>query len=121
MKVIAQFEPNLKTQYALNKIPDEVLYAVAKETLDMTYSKEYFPKKTTTMERSSMSGGVRGGNHEYYIGSFTDYASRVWNYPQETTNWTNPLSKSQWYAYTLKHFGQLIIDTAVTKAWKDNL
>lgn len=121
MEIIAQFEPNLKTEMNLQNLPDEILYTVAKNTLDMTASKEYFPRKSSDLERSSIGAGVRGSNKEYYIGSFTDYASYVWNYPQETTNWTNPNSKSQWYVYTLKMYGQTILDNAVKQEWKENM
>lgn len=121
MEVIAKFEPDLNTERNLNRLPDEILYTIAKEVLDMTDSKEYFPKRSSDLERSSMANGVRGENGEYYIGSFTEYASYVWNMPQEDTNWTNPNSKSQWYAYTLKENGQLILDTAVNREWKENM
>ena len=119
MEVKASFEPNILTERKLKEIPNDVLYAVAKETLDMTLSKNYIPFKSGDMNRSSASGGVRTCEGGYYIGSFTDYATRVWNLPQETTNWTNKDSKSKWYAYTLKVHGKTILDTAVNQAWKD--
>lgn len=120
MQVIAKFEPNLKTERNLSKLPDQVVFGVAKNTLDLTISKEFIPRKSKDMLRSSEAGGVRGSNSQYYIGSFTDYASYVWKMPQ-STNWTNKQSKSQWYAYTLKVYGKTILDNAVNKAWKDNM
>lgn len=121
MEVTATFEPNIKTEKALDKLPDDILYIVARETLDLTDSLQYFPVLSGDLERSSMSNGVRECSGGYYIGSFTDYSSHVWNLPQETTNWTNPTTKSHWYAYTLKTYGQLIIDTAVNHAWKEDM
>ena len=121
MEVKAEFEPNLKTQNGLKNLPNAFLYTVAKETLDMTDSLQYFPVKRGVLERTSMAVGVKGTEGGYYIGSFTEYASRVWDLPQETTNWTNPNTKSKWYAYTLKNYGQLIIDTAIERAWKENV
>lgn len=121
MEIIATFEPDLKTERNLNRLPDEILYTIAKEVLDMTDSLEYFPKDSGDLERSSMAAGVRGESGEYYIGSFVDYASHVWNMSQTDTQWTNPKSKSKWYAYTLKTHGQLILDTAVNREWKENM
>lgn len=121
MEVIATFEPNLKTEHNLEKLPGEVMYTIAREVLDVTDSLQYFPVLSGTLERSSMASGVRGQDNEYYIGSFTEYSSIVWNLPQETTNWTNPTTKSQWYAYTLKKYGQIILDTAINQTWKENM
>lgn len=119
MQVIAKFEPNVITEQKLKRIPNEVLFAVAKQTLDMTISNRYMPFKSGDMQKSSASGGVKTCEGGCYIGSFTDYATRVWNLPQETTNWTNTDSKSKWYAYTLKVHGKTILDSAVSQAWKD--
>ena len=121
MNVSVEFQWNDKTKRGLQKIPDDILYIIARQTLDYTTSLQYFPKKSGVMERSSLGAGVRGSSGDFYIGSFTKYASTVWNYPQEGTNWTNPNSKSQWYAYTLKKFGQTIIDNAIAKSWKENM
>lgn len=121
MEITTEFQWNEKTRKGLNKVPDDILYSVARMTLDYTVSQKLIPRDTGKMERSSISGGVRGSSGDFYIGSFTNYASRVWNLPQATTNWTNPTSKSQWYAYTLKKYGTSIIDNSINKSWKENM
>lgn len=124
MQVVAQFEPNVKTNKALNKLPDDVLYGIARETLDM--SVKFIPmsigtKTSSNLRRTSVAGGVREDNDGYYIGSFTEYASHVWNMNDSTTNWSTPNTHSQWYARTLRLYGQVILDTAINHAWKDNM
>lgn len=122
MQVIAKFEPNVITEQKLKKIPNEVLFAVAKQTLD--FSIPSIPmsvgKATSgTLRRTSVQGGVRQCDGGYYIGSFTDYATRVWNLDDNTTNWSTPGTHSQWYARTLKNKGKVILDNAVNQVWKD--
>lgn len=121
LEIEAKLEWNTKTYENLKKLPDETLFAMAKQTLDLTVSKEFIPMDTHRMKNSSVAGGVRGSNGDYYIGSYTSYASSVWRMPQDTTNWTNDKSKSQWFAYTLNRYKQTIIDTAINKTWKDNM
>lgn len=124
MEVVAKFEPNLKVEQSLKRLPDEVMFAIAKETLD--FSIPHIPMSNIknhsgTLRRSSGRGesGVHKTGEGYYIGSFTDYASRVWKMDDATTNWTTSNTHSQWFAYTLKRYGKTIIDNAVKQAWKD--
>ena len=121
MEITCSVEWNTKTLTGLHRIPDGTLYTIAKETLEMTISKEYIPWRTGDMMFSSVGNGVRGSNGDYYIGSFTNYASYVWVMPQNSTNWTNPNSKSKWYAYTLKNHQKTIIDNAINKTWKKEM
>ena len=125
MEVIATFEPNLKTEHNLEKLPGEVMYAIAKQTLDMTIPSIPMSIGLPTsgaLRRTSMSAGVLSdGYNEYHIGSFTEYASHVWNLNDTTTNWTTTDTHSQWYARTLKQHGKLIIDNAVNRTWKENM
>lgn len=123
-QVVATFEPNIKTEKNLNKLPNEVLYVIAKETLDMTIP--HIPmsvgKATSgSLRRTSASGGVRSGYGGWYIGSYTDYATHVWNMDDNKTNWTTPDTHSEWYARTLKKSGQVILDTAVNRSWKETM
>ena len=118
MEITYEFQWNRGAKLFLTRIPDEILYGIAKQTLDMTISKEYIPWRTGDMMLSSASEGVRGGNGDYWIGSYTNYASSVWKMPQSTTNWTNTKSKAKWYAYTLRHHEKTIIDNAINKSWK---
>lgn len=122
MDVTFEFQWNNKTLNGLNKIPDDILYTIARQTLDMSVN--IIPKsvgKATSgnLRRTSLIGAVRGGNGDYYIGSYTRYAKRVWNMNDTTTNWSTPNTHSQWYARTLKTNGKLILDNAINKSWKE--
>lgn len=124
MEVIASFEPNVLTEKKMKRIPNEVMFAVAKETLDMSIP--HIPMSDTvnhagTLRRSSGRGesGVHPIDNGCYIGSFTDYASYVWNMDDMTTNWTTSDTHSQWYAWTLKQYGKVILENAVNETWKD--
>ena len=118
------FEENQQVKKALKEMPDDFLYSVAKQTLDISYP--YIPMSNLknhagTLRRSTISGGVRGADKDYYIGSYTAYASHVWSMNDNTTNWTTPNTHSQWFARVLKEKGQGIIEQAISQAWKENM
>ena len=113
---------NTKVQNGLKRIPDDVLYGIAKQTLDM--SQPYIPMSNTpnhkgTLRRATMSGGVRGGSGDYYIGSYTNYASSVWK--MENVNWTTPGTNNKWFARTLKKHQATITNNAVNQAWRKDM
>lgn len=118
-----KFEPNLKTEKGLKKIPDDVLYSIARQTLDLSYTTIPLSgeKNAGKLRNTSMAHGVRKGYGGYFIGSFTNYAQYVWKMNDERTNWTTPGTHSQWYARTLKEKGKMILDNAVNKTWKENM
>lgn len=117
MEITYEFQWNTKVRLGLKKIPDDILYSVARQTLDLSYP--IIPKDTTTMARSSMSNGVRGGNGDFYIGSFTDYASYVWK--MENVHWTTPGTTNKWFARTLNKNGKTIIDNAINQSWRKDM
>lgn len=124
MEVTYTFEQNERVRKALEEMPDDFLYSVAKQTLDISYP--YIPMSkivghSGTLRRSSIAGGVRGGNKDYYIGSYTAYASHVWSLNDSTTNWTTPGTHSQWFARVLKEKGVGIVEQAINQAWKENM
>ena len=126
MEIVAKFEPNLKTEQNLKRLPDEILFTVARETLD--FSIPQIPMSTMkdhagTLRRSSGRGesGVHKITGGYCIGSYTTYASHVWNMDDLTTNWSTPNTHSKWFAYTLRQYGQTILDNAVKQEWKENM
>ena len=123
MEVTAKFEPNLKTERNLERLPDEVLKAVALQTLDFAYPTIPLSdrKNSGKLRLTSKEHGAQKGYGGYYIGSFTDYASYVWNMDNDRTHWTTKGTGSQWYARTLKKHGKTILNNAVNKAWKDNM
>ena len=83
-------------------IPDKFVYDVARMTLDLVIPT--IPERTGKTRRSTLSGGVRGGNGEYYIGSYTDYAKYPYTMDNVKTHWTTPGTNSYWFReYFLKH------------------
>lgn len=99
---------------------DRIVYNMARVTLD--FSNPHIPYLTGALEKSSMAFGVQGSNKEYGLGytETTPYAKKVWNYPQNGTNWTNPNSYAKWYETTFKNNREKIIEQAVNNA-KENL
>ena len=119
MEITAQFEWNPRTKKGLQKFPGEFLYTVARQTLDISYPT--IPKDTGRMRTTSMAHGVRSSaENEYYIGSYTDYASSVWKMPS-STKWTTLGTNNKWYARTLKKHGKSIIETAINQSWKKEM
>lgn len=124
MEVSVKLVPNTKTQAGLKVIPDRVIHTVARMTLDTARDTDIIPmsppgtKTRGQLRRTSMAGGVRGSNGNYYIGSYTSYASYVWKMP-DSTNWTDKKSNNRWYTRTLKRHGQTITQNAINKTWRD--
>lgn len=123
MDADAELQLNLKVMNGLNKIPDDILYIVARETLDLSQPK--IPKSNTknhagTLRRATSSGGVRGGNGDFYIGSYTNYAKYVWKMP-DSTNWTTPGTNNKWFARTLKQYNSTIINNAINQSWRKEM
>lgn len=123
MDVDAELRLNPKVMGGLKRIPDAVLYTIAKETLD--YSQPITPMSKMknhagTLRRETANGGVKGGNGDYYIGSYTNYAKYVWKMPS-STNWTTPNTNNKWFARALKEHQATIIDNAINKAWRKEM
>ena len=118
MNVNAKIEWNNRVKNGLLVMPDKVLFKVARQTLDL--SRDLIPEDSHTMRKTSFSNGVRKSITGYYIGSFTNYASRVWNFP-ETTNWTKKGSNNKWFARTLKEKQDVILRNAVNQSWRETL
>lgn len=102
----------------INKYVDLVVYGVARTTLDFTNSEHRFPYLTGNLQQSALAEGVRQESDKtYYVGAEgVDYAVDVWNMPQETTNWTNPDTYSQWYVTMYKNKKEIITQLAVDNA-----
>lgn len=92
-----KWQPGAKNK--IEQAPKKMLYDIAKITLDM--SSQNIPlsnrKNSGRLRLSSANGGVREDNQGYYIGSYTKYASKVWNYGAGT-NWSTPGTFGKWYA-----------------------
>lgn len=117
MEISYVFQWNDKVKKGLNRIPDDILYTIARQTLDLSYP--IIPKDTHKMARSSMSNGVKGSDGDFYIGSFTNYASSVWK--MTNVNWTTPGTNNKWYARTLNKHGKTIIDNAINQSWRKDM
>ena len=122
MDVDAELQLNPKVIKGLKRIPDDSLYLMAKQTLDL--SQPTIPMSKTknhagTLRRATASGGVRGGSGDYYIGSYTNYARYVWN--MEGVNWTTPGTNNKWFARTLKKDQATIINNAINQAWRKEM
>ena len=119
--VSVDIRPNIKVMSGLKVIPDRVMRQVARETLDRAYP--IIPmsppgaKTRGQLRKTSMAGGIRGSNGNYYIGSYTSYAKYVWK--MHDVNWTTPGTDGQWYARAIQRHGQTIINNAINKAWRD--
>lgn len=103
----------------LNQYVDDVVFNVARITLDFTNSKQRFPYLTGELNRASMAEGVVSeGNKTYHLGAAgVDYAPDVWEYPQKT-NWTNPNTYAQWYMTEYENEKEQITSLAVENAKK---
>lgn len=122
MEIDAEVHLNPKVMNGLKRIPDDILYSMAKQTLDL--SQPMIPMSKTkdhagTLRRSTASGGVRGGNGDFYIGSYTNYASSVWK--MENVNWTTPGTNNKWFARTLKRYNATIINNAINQSWRKDM
>ena len=101
----------------LDNFIDKTVYNTARITLDRTAP--HIPRLSGDMERAIAGYGVRGHNKSYDLGyTSTNYAPIVWDYPQNTTNWTNPLSYSKWFITEFKNSKDKITRQAVNQAMK---
>lgn len=112
MSIEATFKWNEKTRINLQRAPEKIMRAIARQTLDLTGSSKVTAYNTGKTERSMYTQGVQGDYESgFYIGNFTDYASYV--YPKSNVHWTNPNTKTKWFEYIWEKHGSGIIDTAV--------
>lgn len=100
----------------LKDAPDNIVYTVARITLDKTYPHIPLSKKVNAgkLRQTSMAAGVRGSNGNYYIGSYTDYAKYVWDMG-DGTNWSTPNTFGKWYEEVFKKNFNNIVKTAIER------
>lgn len=124
MNYSVEFQPNKRVQQGLKKLPDEVIYKMARKTLDLSQPHIPMSKGLNTsgqLRRTTMAKGVRGSNGDYYLSSPTNYATRVWSMNDDSTNWTTPGTHSKWFEWTLKRYNKQIEDSSLNEAWKDTM
>lgn len=103
----------------LNGFEDEVVYRVARMTLDFTIP--HIPYLTGKLQKASLKFGVQGSDKVYSLGATDDvpYARTVYNYSQTGTNWTNPRSYSQWFYTEYYNQKETILGNAITTSYKN--
>ena len=106
-----------KLRSNLKSFEDEVVYRVARITLDFTIP--HIPYRTGDLNKSSLAFGVQGQNMVYSLGAEVPYAEYVWNMDQDTTNWTNPRSYSRWFLTEFRNQKETILGNAVSISWKN--
>lgn len=112
INVEVKFKLKPKLVEKLNETCDRMIYTIADETLKQ--SKSVIPYRTGKMYNSSISAGVKGSNLNYYIGSYTDYAEHVWNFP-DNTHWTTPGTNNRWFERVWKEKEKLITLNAIER------
>lgn len=116
MEVISKFQWEPGAQKKISEQPDKVCYTIARITLDLTEPHIPLSNKiyAGNLRRTSMSAGVRGTNKDYYIGSYTDYASYVWDMGSGT-RWSTPGTFGKWYEQIFKSKYNTIVNNAIER------
>ena len=122
--VSVELKFNKNTLNKIDNLPDKVVYKIARKTLD--YSNSVIPMSrglstSGQLRRDTMAYGVHGSDGNYYIGSPTSYANRVWHYNDSTTNWTTPNTHSKWFNVALKRHQKSIVENSINEINKENL
>lgn len=94
------------------EVPDKIVFDIARETLDLTMPT--IPERTGKMKGTTLSRGVQGGNKNYKIGSYTDYAAYVYVMP-EKTQWTTPGTNAYWFNQMWQKNGKSIMNSVVER------
>ena len=104
-----------KNLQKIQQSPDKIMYAVARIVLDSSFHK--IPKLTGATRQTSTSAGVRKRDNSYVIGSYTNYASYIWDMSSRipNVNWSEPGTISYWYEDTWKKKRNKIITEAVNQ------
>lgn len=106
---------NRATMNKLKTVPDKIVYGIARQTLDRVGSIKITPYRTGRMERTMFQKGVvKDSSNIYTIGNYTDYAQKVYAKPQ-STNWTNPRSKAQWFDWFWRTNGKAVFESTVAR------
>lgn len=102
----------------IHRYMDLTVYGVARNTLDYTLGENRFPYLSGELQNSAMAEGVvQESEYTYYLGARgADYAEIVWEYPQETTNWTNPDTYTRWYVTMYNNKKEIITQNAIDNA-----
>lgn len=115
MKVQAKVRFIRKNLQKVEQAPDKIMYAIASATLDTSFKK--IPKLHGDTRQTSKAAGVRKRGNSYVIGSYTEYASYIWDMSSRipNVNWSEPGTMSYWYEDTWKKKRNKIITEAVNQ------
>lgn len=102
--------PNAQEKIS-HTIPDRIVYEVARTTLDLVIPT--IPYRTGKMRRSTLSGGVKGSDSNYYIGSYTEYAKYPYVMDNNKTHWTTPNTNSYWFKEYFQKHGKGILSMVI--------
>lgn len=108
--VSVKLDPSL--QENMTQREDRIIFQIASETL--RESETTIPKDTGKMRKSSITAGVKGSNKDYYIGSYTSYATYVWNFPDDT-HWTTQGTNNRWFERVWKEHGTKIKNNVIER------
>ena len=116
-QVKTTFTWNNQAKKKLASVDDEILYDIAKITLDLSYDKIPLAtyKNSGRLRLSSVGYGVQKENTGYSIGSETSYAKYVYNMNDSTTHWSTQGTGSQWYKKTWQKQGKSITSQAIER------
>lgn len=114
MKVSATFEWDKTIKKKIEQMPDRLMYAIARTTLDQVGAMQVTPYLSGRTEQSMFSKGVQKDTDGYYIGNFTDYASYVYKMPQNT-NWSRKSTKAQWFESVWQQKGEAITNETMAR------
>lgn len=113
-----KFTWNQKAKKKLETVDDDILYDVARMTLDRTYDTipmSVAKNNSGRLRRSTTEYGVKKGEDGYTIGSNTEYAVYVYNMNDKRTKWTTGGTGSKWFDKTWKKNAQIITKQAVER------
>lgn len=108
-----KWNPGAKKQ--IEEYPPKVMYAIASITLDRAYPTiplRLIGTNAGKLRATSKAKGVRQEGNNFYIGSFTNYAARVWKLP-DSANFSTPGTSGKWYEKIWKKEGKNIASQAM--------
>lgn len=116
MQISVQIIKGLPTKQ-IKKFEDRTVYNTAVYTREMTKTASSYPYRSGTLARSEAAAPITGTNCNYGLTAGVDYAKYVWK--MNDVNWTNKLTRPQWYYTTFKQSGAVILSSAVVHALKE--
>lgn len=110
---------NDRTKKLLKALPGKIVEEVARDTLDKTYP--IIPMSSALVKnnnrgrlrRETMTKGVQKDENKFYLESPTPYSLKVYNFNDNTTNWSTPNTHSKWFDRTWDKQGNSIANKVI--------